>query len=119
MLKLKAAEKRKALIKSLLKIIEGYREREAAKNFLNGLEESLRNKSIWKSSSKAELRLISNLTINYFLRSITRKLGKRKRATDITLKIFETFGKQKAKYLNKKIEEMESSLNEEGRSFFR
>ena len=83
---------------------------ETAKMYLAGVMENLR--------SDQGIKYTAGHLRGYFLQSITRDEGKRRKAADLVVQLLGHIGESEASYFSNFLNDLESELQEEGRSWF-
>ena len=106
------------IIKSISDLFDCSEKRKGAKTFLEGIAISLEDDKVFSSNYGYNIKTISRIATNFFLRSITRLDGRRAKATKLLINLFEVSGKDKAKHLIGYLVDLELEINKEGKSFF-
>jgi hypothetical protein len=83
---------------------------ETAKMYLAGVMENLR--------SGQGIKYTAGHLRGYFLQSITRDEGKRRKAADLVIQLLGLAGEDEANYFSNFLNDLEADLQEEGRSWF-
>ena len=106
------------IIKAISDLIECSEKRKSAKTFLEGIAISLEDNEVFNDNYGYNIKTISRIATNFFLRSITRLDGRRAKAAKLLINLFEVSGKDKAKHLIGYLTDLELEINKEGKSFF-
>lgn len=106
------------IIKSISDLFECNDAKKSAKSFLKGIVISLEDNEVFNDNHGYNIKIISRIATNFFLRSITRSDGRRAKAARLLTNLFGTSGEDKAEFLKHYLADLEIEMNKEGKSFF-